>query len=116
MLPSAQNQHYTADPHSGYSRPVRSVRIAIALYLILALPALVFGFLLEVAPLGLPCDASGGFINLINPLFRTSGEPCRTIDYTMLYWFIPAVTLVIIAVGIDSARRPAPRERIYPPA
>lgn len=32
------------------------MRIATALYLTVAIPVLVFGFLLKAAPLGLPCD------------------------------------------------------------
>lgn len=65
--------------------------MATALYLFLALPGLIFGFLLKVAPLGLPCDSSGGFWGLDTWGSVTSGEPCRTIDYTTLYWLLPAV-------------------------
>ena len=83
---------------------MRSVRIATALYLIIALPGLVFGWLLRVAPLELPCEPTG-LINLINTLHSpTSGELCRSIDYTVLYWLVPAVVLVVIGVGIALAR------------
>jgi hypothetical protein len=86
---------------------VRLVRIATALYLILALPGLIFGFLLKVAPLGLPCDSSGGLWSLDTWRPVTSGEPCRTIDYATLYWLVPAVTLLIIGAAIALARHPA---------
>jgi hypothetical protein len=32
-----------------------------------------------------------------------TGEPCRTIDYTTLYWLLPAVVLVIIGAAVASA-------------
>jgi hypothetical protein len=84
---------------------VRLVRIATALYLILALPGLIFGFLLKVDPLGLPCDSSGGFWSLDTWRAPISGEPCHTIDFTALYWLAPMIILTIIGFGIASARR-----------
>jgi hypothetical protein len=83
---------------------VRWIRIATALYLLLALPGLVFGWLLSVAPLGLPCEptAARGPMGIMWP--RTTGEPCGAIDYTILYWIAPAVALLVIGIGINSAR------------
>jgi hypothetical protein len=83
---------------------MRSMRIATALYLLLALPGLVFGWLLSVAPLGLPCEptAPRGPMGILWP--RTTGEPCAAIDYTILYWIAPAVALLAIGIGVNSAR------------
>ncbi len=83
---------------------MRWIRIATALYLFLALPGLIFGWLLSVAPLGLPCEPTGPNGLLGGLSYRTSGEPCQVIDYTILYWLIPALTLLVIGIGISSAR------------
>lgn len=79
----------------------RSGRIATALWLLLALPGLAFGFLLRVAPLPRLCAPT---YSLLEAPYPTSGEPCRTIDLTLLWWVVPALVLLVIAAGISAAR------------
>jgi hypothetical protein len=81
------------------------VRIGTAIYLLLAIPGLIFGFLLKVDELGFPCDSSGGLWSGPDTWQPpTSGVACEAIDFTPLYWLAPAIALAIIAVGIAAAR------------
>lgn len=75
-----------------------------ALYLALALPGLIFGFLLKVDPLGGACEPTG-IINLLDTFtMPSSGEPCVAFDFTPLYWIVPALAFVVIGAGIVRAR------------
>ena len=86
---------------------MRSVRIATAFYLAVALPALIFGRLLRVAPLPHRCAPSDGIVGLVNTYVPpTSGESCRAIDYSLLYWLTPCLAIFVIGVGIALARQP----------
>jgi hypothetical protein len=90
---------------SSYARRMRSVRIATALCLILALPGLILGFVVSAAPTRSPCDRASSSSGLLNLVHRTGGEPCRPFDFTMLYWFLPVVVLLVIGLGIARAQR-----------
>ncbi|MDA0182289.1 hypothetical protein OJ997_18425 [Solirubrobacter phytolaccae] len=79
----------------------RWVRIGTALYLALALPGLIFGFLLKVDPLPRLCEPEFG---LLGVPYLTSGDPCQTVDVTFLYWLLPAVAFVVIGLGVARAR------------
>jgi hypothetical protein len=76
---------------------VRAIRLVIALSVALALPGLVFGFCLKVAPLGRRCDPTPGLLGL------SFGEPCRTFDPSVLYLLVPAVTLLLVVIALRVA-------------
>ena len=85
---------------------MRSVRIATALYLALALPGLVFGWLARAAPLGLPCDPTGEIVDLLGSGTARVASRAAPIDYAVLYWLIPAMVLLTIGVGIQFSATP----------
>jgi hypothetical protein len=77
------------------------VRIATGLWLVLALPGLVFGFISRVAPLPRLCEPSGAQMEVP---YATSGVPCQLIDPSLLYWLVPALVLLMIAAGVGASR------------
>ena len=84
----------------------RWVRIGTGLYLALALPGLIFGFLVKVDRLPLPCEPTGSTSWLDTWLQPTSGVACQTFDLAFLYWLVPALAILVIGIGIGAARRP----------
>jgi len=79
---------------------VRAVRVATALYLAVALPGLVFGWIATTKPLGPLCEPES---SLLDTFGVTTGETCRTVDFSVVYWLAPALVLLTIAVGIAAA-------------
>ncbi len=79
---------------------VPAVRVATALYLAVALPGLVFGWIATTKPLGLLCEPRYSFLDIG---YATTGETCRTVDFSVLYWLAPALVLLTIGVGVAAA-------------
>jgi hypothetical protein len=71
--------------------------VATALYVAAALPGLVFGWIATTKPLGLPCEPE---YSLLDTFGVTTGEACRTVDFSVLYWLAPTVVLLTIGVSI----------------
>jgi hypothetical protein len=78
------------------------VRIGTAFYLALALPGLIFGFLVKVDPLGRLCEPPYSLLDTFHP--PTTGEPCVAFDFTPFYGIVPAIALVVIGLAVARAR------------
>jgi ABC-type enterochelin transport system permease subunit len=81
------------------------MRIAMRLLVLVALPGVVFGALVNAFANPSGCDADH-----LELLSWSSGPPnCVALDWTVLYWIAPALAAVVIAVGLSSALRPGRR-------